>query len=212
MFRRPANEKEFQKRQAAGAIRASRFVRKYAHSHLSINVNAFKLIHKEIFKDVWPDIAGRYRTEPVEIADSSHLPPHYSKVSILMNEMEEELGEYTKDLKVAEGFILDIENDSKERYELIDKVLFLAARVHHLITFIHPFREGNGRTARLAANLILERYGLVGLSIKVERSDKDRYRKALAHADKTWDYDPLIDLIVEGIIERYHGVPKKYYA
>lgn len=33
------------------------------------------------------------------------------------------------------------------------------------------FREGNGRTARLATNLILERYELVGISIKIEQGN-----------------------------------------
>ena len=31
--------------------------------------------------------------------------------------------------------------------------------VHGVLLFIHPFREGNGRTARLLANLMLEQQG-----------------------------------------------------
>ena len=62
----------------------------------------------------------------------------------------------------------------------IEKIIRLSAWVHHKITHIHPFREGNGRTARLAGNLILERYGLVGISIKVEKENKNQYCNALA--------------------------------
>ena len=44
---------------------------------------------------------------------------------------------------------------SKELHELLD----LIGAVHGELLFIHPFREGNGRTARLLANLMLERQG-----------------------------------------------------
>jgi Fic family protein len=71
--------------------------------------------------------------------------------------------------------------------------------------------EGNGRTARLVANLILERYGLVGISVKIEKENKNEYRKSLAQIDKYGDYEPLEEIISEGIIERYHGVSMKYY-
>lgn len=39
-------------------------------------------------------------------------------------------------------------------------VLDLVSAIHGELLFIHPFREGNGRTARLLANLMLERQGL----------------------------------------------------
>jgi len=63
----------------------------------------------------------------------------------------------------------------------------------------------------LASNLILERYGLVGISIKVEKENKNRYQKALAQIDKFQDYEPLMELIYEDLVERYHGVAIKYY-
>ena len=63
----------------------------------------------------------------------------------------------------------------------------------------------------MASNLILERYGLVGISIKVEKENKNRYQKALAQIDKFQDYEPLMELIYEDLVERYHGVAIKYY-
>lgn len=207
---RPKDKKELQKREAIGVIRASRFVRRYAHSHKPINIQTINRIHAEIFKDAWPEIAGEYRTENVEITHSKHLPPHYSRISEQMSRFGAELEKSLEDCELVEGFILDINNESKERLDAIGKILNLAARVHHMITWIHPYREGNGRTARLAGNLVLERYGIVGLSIKIELADKERYRKCLAQADKE-DYNPLLDLIVEGIVDRYKGVSMKFY-
>ncbi len=211
--KRPCSEEELQKREAIGVIRASRFVRKYAQSHQDINVKVVFKIHNEIFKDVWPEIAGGCREENLKIANSKHLPPHYSKVSALVNNFDNELEQKLKELNISEGIILDINNSPDEKtIEEIEKIIRLSAWIHHKITHIHPFREGNGRTARLAANLILERYGLVGISIKIEKENKNQYCNALAQIDIMEDYEPLVTLISDGLIERYHGVTMKYYG
>lgn len=171
MLKRPHNQEELQKREAAGVIRASRFVRKYAHSRKNISFQTVKDIHKEIFKDAWPEVAGQYRQENVKITDSRHLPPHFTKVPYLIKKNNQELQEKLLRLKITEGILEDkeqkIDNLSKE----IEKVVSLAAWIHYKITYIHPFYEGNGRTARLAANLILERFGLTGISIKIEKEN-----------------------------------------
>lgn len=41
-----------------------------------------------------------------------------------------------------------------------NKQLFIddLARIHAELLFIHPFREGNGRTARILANLMCRKY------------------------------------------------------
>jgi len=168
-------------------------------------------IHKEIFRDAWPEIAGVYRDENLEISDSKHLPPHHSKVSELMERADSDLGGRLRGLEKAEVILLDMGNPKNKDISLIEEIITTAAWIHHIVTFVHPFREGNGRTARLAANLILERYGLVGISIKVEKENKNRYRRALAQADKVHDLEPLANLISEGLIERYEGVSVKYY-
>ena len=56
--KRPYNEEELQRREAIGIIRASRFVRRYAHAHKLITIQIISDIHKEIFADAWPEIAG----------------------------------------------------------------------------------------------------------------------------------------------------------
>lgn len=208
---RPKNEKELQLREAIGVIRASRFIRKYAHSHKLINFETICAIHKEIFKDAWPEVAGKYRTENLEITDSNHLPPHHSKVSGEIKRANIELVNRLAQLKTVESFFLDSKEMTVEVIDSVDKIIKVVAWLHHKITYIHPFREGNGRTARLASNLILERYGLVGISIKIEKENKNKYRQALAQIDKMGDYEPLEGLIYEGLIDRYNGVGMKYY-
>ena len=106
---------------------------------------------------------------------------------------------------------MNIEHASEADLKCIEDIVHTAAWIHHLITYIHPFREGNGRTARLAANLILERYGLIGISVKIEKENKNRYRQALAQIDQMEDYEPLVSIIYEGLLDRYSGVNMKYY-
>ncbi len=205
-------EKEFQKGEVVGVIRASRFVRNYVQSHKDINVETIKEIHEEIFKDIWPDIAGKYRKENLKIKHSGLLLPHFSEVPKLMDTLDFELKNKLEQLEISEGIIIG-EGDSKSEkaFDEIEKVVRLSAWIHHKITFIHPFREGNGRTARLTGNLILERFGLVGISVKVEKENKNRYCNALSQVDKFEDYEPLVQLISEGLIDRYNGVELKYY-
>lgn len=209
---RPKNEEELQKLEAVGVIRASRFVRKYAQSHKNISVATICAIHREIFKDAWPEIAGKYRDENLSIAGSDLLLPHHTEINEFMKNLDNNLMEYGKELKDCEGHILEIPKKITDEAMLcVDKVIHAAAWLHHLITAIHPFREGNGRTARLASNLILEHYGLIGISVKVEKENKNEYCKALSQIDKYQDYEPLEAIISEGIIDRYNGVPVKYY-
>lgn len=211
MSTRPQTEEELQTREAIGVIRASRFVRKYAHSHKIISITTICEIHKEIFKDAWPEIAGKYREENLKITHSKHLPPHHSEVVAIMIQKNEELQARIKTLKTAEGIISGKRSNEDELTEASDAVIRVAAWLHHTITFVHPFREGNGRTARLAANLILERHGMVGISVKIEKENKNRYQQALTQIDSMNDVEPLVSLIYDGLLERYDGVPLKYY-
>jgi Fic family protein len=211
MPERPYNEEELQKREAIGVIRASRFVRRCANQHRPIDFDVVREIHYEIFKEAWPDIAGIYRSENLKITESKHLPPHHSEVQALMIAANHEFTEQLKKLRIVDGMLIITSEATDEVLQSVDAIITSAAWIHHTITHIHPFREGNGRTARLAANLVLERYGLVGISIKVEKENKNRYRQALAQIDVIQDYEPLKSIIYDGLIERYNGVSIKYY-
>lgn len=59
--------------------------------------------------------------------------------------------------------------------------ILLAAEFHHKFIIIHPFEDGNGRTARILMNFILMKYGFPPTVIKTE--DKVNYFAALRLAD-----------------------------
>jgi len=213
MFKRPKNEKELQKQEAIGVIRASRFIRKQAGLDGTITVDTIYQIHKEIFINAWPEIAGNFRNENLKITGSKHLPPHHSKVLGFMKEVDKIFRDSVEKLKKIDGaFLLGVSDFTEEIGQQIDDVVGVAAWIHHKITYIHPFRDGNGRTARLSGNLVLERYGLVGISIKIERENKNRYRQALSQIDRVDDYAPLKSIIYDGLFDRYNGVTIKYYS
>ena len=55
--------------------------------------------------------------------------------------------------------------------------MVLAARFHGFFEYLHPFRDGNGRTGRLLSNFILLQFGLPELIIRKE--DRQQYIDAL---------------------------------
>ena len=90
------------------------------------------LIHALILKGIDDEHAGYYRRVPVRISGSTVVMPNPLKVPDLMAQLQSWLNNAT-DLHPVE----------------------LAAEAHHRLVSIHPFVDGNGRTARLLMNLIL---------------------------------------------------------
>ncbi len=88
------------------------------------------------------------------------------------------------------------------RAQLQAKVMALdeiVARFHHRLVWIHPFANGNGRHARLAADLLLTQQGAVPFSwgaadLAKAGPVRDRYIAALREADKR-NYKPLLNFI-----------------
>jgi hypothetical protein len=66
-----------------------------------------------------------------------------------------------------------------------------AAAVHAWIAHIHPFDDGNGRIARLLANMVLAREFMPPLILR-NKGDRARYIDALAFSDEAGDISRLI--------------------
>jgi Fic family protein len=86
---------------------------------------------------------GKYRVDPVVVNDPhkrkiAYIPPNASDVTGLMNELI--------------GYL-------EKEYNTIDP-LILAGIFHKQFVIIHPFMDGNGRTARLVTKYLLARMGL----------------------------------------------------
>lgn len=133
-------------------------------------------LHKLVVRETERDDAGKYRTVNVMITGSDHAPPDMSEVSVLMRDLITWIKQNQKKLHTVE----------------------LAAMIHHKIVHIHPFADGNGRTARLAMNLLLMKEGYPLVTIL--KNDRRKYYRVLAQADKGI-YLPLV-LFVAQAVER----------
>ena len=74
--------------------------------------------------------------------------------------------------------------------------VLLAAEFHYRFIRIHPFDDGNGRTARLLMNFILMQYGYPPVIIKTE--DKENYFNVLRLAD-AGSIEPFVNYIAENL-------------
>ena len=104
--------------------------------------------------------AGYYRSVPVFIKGARHVPPNAQKVP-------EKMTELCASASAA------------------DHAVGIAARLHHGISHIHPFTDGNGRTARLVMNLYLMRHGWP--PVRIQPEERLAYYEALSLADTGHD-------------------------
>ena len=98
--------------------------------------------------------------------------------------------------------LIDWYRTEKENGDLPDRQaslhpLQLAALFHYRFVRIHPFDDGNGRTARILMNFILLQHGLPPVIIKTE--DKQNYFAALRQADAGL-LEPFVEYIGENLV------------
>jgi Fic family protein len=113
----------------------------------------------------------------VDIENSHHKPPRWQDVRDLMAQFVRRLNAYSGK----------------------DKPIEAAAYALWRLNWIHPFVQGNGRTARALAYFILckeLKLWLPGKPIIPERirATRTRYEKSLGHADSEIDKDGRTDL------------------
>lgn len=102
-----------------------------------IELSDLKKIHKLFYQQIDSENAGQYRRKSVFISGMDTKFPVPEKIKDKMFEFETTL------------------INLKEKLHPIE----YAATIHNRLVTIHPFLDGNGRTARLLMNLILIRAG-----------------------------------------------------
>lgn len=143
-----------------------------------INVNDMFSLNEKLFSYYpYPGFGGRTRRNNTLVLGAKFETVPYQDIFHELNKLETEIKE-----------LHEIRNDITVS-EFVEHVV----RIHHRITVIHPFAEGNGRTARAFMNMQLVRAGLPPIYIKVE--DKDAYINALSRADTEGVYDELYEMV-----------------
>jgi len=132
-----------------------------------------KNIHQLILKDIDNENAGRYRIENVIISGAVHIPPNHIIVPEQMERLMIRFNKWTK------------------KYH----PLVVSTLLHGEFVKIHPFVDGNGRTARLLMNLIAIKNGYPPVVIKKEQ--RMEYYDALDTAHTTGNYTAFVKMICE---------------
>lgn len=142
-------------------------------------------IHEIILSRISKEDVGLYRRVPVRISGSAVVLPNPKKVQDSMDE-----------------FFLWLKKETKLH------AVELAAEAHYRLVAIHPFIDGNGRTARLLMNMILMMKGYPPAIIR--KNDRLAYIKSLekpqlvnGEGDSKNDYLKLIAAAVDRSLNIY---------
>ncbi|XP_071531786.1 protein adenylyltransferase Fic [Panulirus ornatus] len=116
-------------------------------------------IHRRVLGHVDPIEAGQLRTTQVYVSD--HIPPPPTHLQVLM-----------------EDFVAWLNSPEAQKLHPIK----YAALAHYKLVFIHPFSDGNGRTARLLMNFLLMQAGYPPVIIR--KQDRLLYYDCLQTANE----------------------------
>jgi Fic family protein len=131
-------------------------------------------LHALVLTKIDDENAGQYRTLPVRIVGTAHEPPPAWDIPAQMND-------WASWLQAQAGVMEPVS---------------LAAMAHHKLVAIHPFIDGNGRTARLIMNLVLLRAEYPPAIIA--RVNRRQYYRVLAQADGG-NAMPLVNFVGQAV-------------
>lgn len=158
-------------------------------------------MHKMVVDELMPppqgegdSTPGQFRQVNLEISKSTHKPPEWLKV----NEYMEELLDF-------------VNREDSPKYDLLKTAI-----AHHRFVWIHPFRNGNGRTVRLFTYAMLVKAGFnvnVGRIINptaVFCSNRNDYYSYLSAADNGTRAGMLswIEYVLKGLKEEIEKIDK----
>ncbi len=130
----------------------------------------FHRLNATILRGLEDDERGEYRTQPVTVGDGAYSPPDHQRVPSLMTQLVEWL------------------RSPQDCHPIVQ-----AGLIHLNVVSIHPWLNGNGRTARVAGSLMFMRCNVSAPElVNVEwaiRADPVRYVTVLQHTHGA-RYDP----------------------
>lgn len=171
-----------------GVKKAQQYILKLSDKRVKITPELICNVHREGFGFIFPDWAGKLRTIDVTVGD--YEPPHYSRVPELVKSLCNDLEERLKHLP-----------SSQDEEHFLAAVISLLAWFQHRFVWIHPFKDYNGRVARLLTHLLALNLGLPILIVKAETGkDREQYLKAMKTADQN-DPSKLEKLITNALQE-----------
>ena len=154
--------------EAVGHSHAIDYMEALVQKDEALTERTLKEIHNLILRNIDGANAGTYRRMNVLISGAGHIPPPAERVL-------EKMEAFFRWYGAARGALHPVE---------------FAARVHADFVNIHPFKDGNGRTARLIMNFELMRAGFPTVIIPVE--SRPAYYQNLDVIATQGNYSPFI--------------------
>lgn len=154
--------------------KALKFLYKLIEEKSQLTSSNILSIHGFMLNNIEDLYAGRLRNGGVRIQGANFVPPNARKVSDLFDEL------------------IVFVNDNPLNLNPIE----LATVFHHKFVWTHPFFDGNGRTVRLAMNLILMNAGFPPAIIL--KNDRNKYYSAL-NAANNGNYSKLMLLMCQAL-------------
>ena len=151
--------------------KAFEYVKKSILENREFTEELIKDLHQIITENIFP--GGIYRQTNVRISGASFIPIDWTEVRTEMSYFIEQYTSRKRDLSTLE----------------------LAAWVHAEFVKIHPFSDGNGRTARLLMNYILMADDFLPINISTEK--RAVYYESLDQYAKDQDLEKFLFLICE---------------
>ncbi len=161
---------------------AFEYIKEIADKQKDFTEDILLKIHDLILHAIDSHNAGKYRNVRVFISGSRHVPPNPLKVADLMKEY------------------FEYYEDNKNKLHPVS----LASDMHEKLVTIHPFIDGNGRTARLVMNLILLRNGYPIVNISGEKNKRSDYYDSLDIVRSTNDLTAFRKLIIRYCKESFY--------
>ena len=169
--------REIQEAEFEGFLYAELLLTTQLTEKTKFDVDYIKNIHFFALKDVYA-FAGNFRT--VNISKQGFMFP---AARFLDQSMQE--------------FQTEILNKLLNEYVKLDSGLFIEdlARVHAELLYIHPFREGNGRTARVLLNLMLRKNGWEPLDFSKMNEELFQQYVIAVQSSAMKNYEPMKKVI-----------------
>ena len=170
--------------EAINHYEAVEYIQKIVADKIELSDRILKDIHALVLRSIDKDNAGKYRNVNVKIAGSRFMPADSVKV---IDEMENYFKWYS---------------ENKDKLHPV----ILSAEMHERLVTIHPFIDGNGRTARLVMNLVLLQNGFTIANIIGSNENRLKYYNALEKCqveNSCEDFHVLVAETVENSLHEY---------
>ena len=164
------------------------FAYDYAFSEAESEISIYdaKHLNEQLFSTApCPEYGGRYRESNTLVLGAKFETIDYRKIPEEMYFLDKE-----------------IKNLMDEYEELpLSKYVERVIQIHHRMTVIHAFRDGNGRTTRAFANMLLLKRNVSPVFFRDK--EKDEYKEALKVADLSGQYDMLYERFFKSILSSF---------